>query len=141
MKTSRLEHRTARTERTALRLISSSDDNHFDVQAFEFDRQLVARSLEGLTAEIDRAAIDIEMVAAEGVFEEQISLELLREARRLQSTAHELKQLRTNARQAKRYPTKQEAVLVSPRSKSETGMSSRVLSVKPDCLSGKPGRR
>jgi len=86
----------ARTERTPLRLVYSRNDNHFNLRAFELDRQLVVRSLKTLTAEIERAAIDLEMVLAESVFDRPVSMELLQEARRLRSMAYELKKLRTN---------------------------------------------
>jgi hypothetical protein len=53
----------------SLRLVPSTSSHHTDRRALGFDRHLVVRSIEVLTTEIERAAIDLELVAAENVFE------------------------------------------------------------------------
>jgi hypothetical protein len=83
----------------------STDDHHLERWAFEFDRYLVVRGLEDLTTAIERGAIDLELVVAERVFGDPLSMQLLEEARRLRSTARELKKLRTNVSQAESYQT------------------------------------
>ena len=82
----------------------STSRHHLERRSFEFDRRLVVHGLDALTAGIGRAAIDLELVAAEGVFDEPVSLELLREARRLRSMTRELKKLRRTVVQVENYP-------------------------------------
>jgi len=78
-------------------------DHRLERWAFEFDRHLVVGGLHDLTLAIERGAIDLELVVAERVFIEPVSMQLLEEARKLRVTARELKKLSTNVGQAAKY--------------------------------------
>ena len=82
----------------------SMDDHRLERWAFEFDRHLVMRGLEDLTVAIERGAIDLELVVAERVFAEPVSAQLLQAARKLRSTARELKKLRSHVSTAANSP-------------------------------------
>jgi hypothetical protein len=82
----------------------STDDHHLERWAFEFDRHLVVRGLEDLTVAIERGAIDLELVAAERVFAEPASAQILQAARKLRLTARELKKLRSHVSTAAHSP-------------------------------------
>jgi hypothetical protein len=82
----------------------STDDHHLERWAFEFDRHLVLRGLEDLATAIERGAIDLELVAAERVFLESVSAQLVQQARKLRSTARELKKLRAQVSTAANSP-------------------------------------
>ncbi len=57
---------------------------------FEIDRSTVARDLQSLKSAIEEGAKQIEMVAAERVFDRSLSRELVRSARKLQLVARDL---------------------------------------------------
>jgi hypothetical protein len=85
-----------------LHLVSSTTE-HLDGWTFEFDRLLVSRSLEALGTEIERVAIDLELVAAERVFGGDVSEQLLEEGCKLRSSVRDLKKLRSSVAQAESY--------------------------------------
>jgi hypothetical protein len=57
---------------------------------FEIDRSTVAREVQTLKSAIEEGAKQIEMVAAERVFDQSLSRELVRRARKLQLVARDL---------------------------------------------------
>ena len=57
---------------------------------FEIDRSTVASELQNLKGVIEEGAKQIEMVAAERVFDQSLSRELVRRARKLQLVARDL---------------------------------------------------
>ena len=97
----------ARISPLGLHLVSSNSKQQIDSWKFEFDRLLVSRTLEALSSEIERAAIDLALVAAEQVFDAEVSEQLLAESRKLRSSVRDLKQLRISVAQAESYRTTQ----------------------------------
>jgi hypothetical protein len=76
--------RTLRFEATGispqrLHLVPSTTKQKIDNWTFEFDRLLVSRNLGALSREIENAAIDLALVAAERVFGVEVSEQLLEE--------------------------------------------------------------
>jgi len=61
-----------------------------EITYFEIDRATVARELQNLKSAIEEGAKQIEMVAAERVFDQSLSRELVRRARKLQLVARDL---------------------------------------------------
>jgi len=57
---------------------------------FEIDRSTVVSELQNLKSAIEEGAKQIEMVAAERVFDQSLSRELVRRARKLQLVARDL---------------------------------------------------
>jgi hypothetical protein len=72
----------ARISPPGLHLVSSHGKHQIDSWKFEFDRLLVSRNLGALSREIERAAIDLALVAAERVFAAEVSEQLLEENRK-----------------------------------------------------------
>jgi hypothetical protein len=70
---------------------------------FEIDRSTVLHQLQNLMRAIERGAEDIEMVAAEGVFDKSLSRALQRGARQLRRTAKDLNALLSSVARAS-YP-------------------------------------
>jgi hypothetical protein len=60
---------------------------------FEADRSAMARELHILRRQIEECAIEIEMVAAEGVFDRSLSRALMRRAQKLRLVARDLTNL------------------------------------------------
>ena len=60
---------------------------------FEFDRSTVTRELQNLKSAIEEGAKQIEMVAAERVFDQSLSRKLVQRARKLQLVARDLNEL------------------------------------------------
>jgi hypothetical protein len=95
---------TARPEkqsRSAVRIDLSPEIEH---SWFEFDRMAVVRQLYKLNAAIDANAKKLQMIAAEGVFEKSLSVELLRTSRTLQTIAKDVTALRGRVTRASGYP-------------------------------------
>jgi len=90
----------ARIDPPAFHVVPSTTNHQLDCSMFEFDRLLVIRSLEGLSTEIERAALDLALVAAEGVFDAAAAEQLLEEGRKLRSSVRDLKKLRSSVAQA-----------------------------------------
>ena len=64
---------------------------------FECDRDDVLRQIDDLRGAITSGARELEMVAAEGVFEASLAEDLLRTARSLRATAKQVGNLRNEA--------------------------------------------
>jgi hypothetical protein len=94
---------TVRIDPLAFHVVPSTTNQQVDCSTFEFDRLLVIRSLEGLSREIEHAAIDLALVAAERVFGAEVSAQLLEESRKLRSSVRDLKRLRSSVAQADSY--------------------------------------
>src|ERR1700734_284974 len=86
----------ARISPPGLHLVSSHSKHQLDSWKFKFDRLLVSRNLGALSNEIERAAIDLALVAAERVFAAEVSAQLLAESRKLRSLVRDLKSLRSS---------------------------------------------
>jgi hypothetical protein len=86
-----------------LQLVSSHSKKQIDSWKFEFDRLLVSRNLAALSREIEHAAIDLALVAAERVFGAEVSEQLLEESRKLRYSVRDLKRLRSFVAQAESY--------------------------------------
>jgi hypothetical protein len=70
---------------------------------FEVDRVAVLRQLDELTGAIDANAKELKMVAAEGVFDKSLSVELQRASRSLQAIAKDIGTLRGRVTRAEGY--------------------------------------
>lgn len=97
----------ARIDPPAFHAVPSTANHQLDCSTFEFDRLLVIRGLEGLSTEIERAALDLELVAAEGVFAAAVAEQLLEEGRKLRSSVRDLTKLRSSVAQAENYRARQ----------------------------------
>jgi hypothetical protein len=64
----------------SLRLVRLTSSHQLDRRAFEFDRHLVARSIEVLTTEVKRARLTLNWSRSKNVFEAPIAKQLLKEA-------------------------------------------------------------
>jgi hypothetical protein len=96
MKSSRSLSLVAVPTNPSLHLVPSTNSYHLDRRAFGFDRHLVVRSIEVLTTEVERAAIDLELAAAANGLEASIAKQLQKEGCELRLTLSELKKLCTS---------------------------------------------
>jgi len=71
---------------------------------FQFDRNAVLHQVDNMRWAIDQDASDLEMVAAEGIFEKALCDELVRASQALHRMALEMKVLRVHVGQARGYP-------------------------------------
>jgi hypothetical protein len=80
-----------------------SNPADWDLQAFRFDRSVVVSQLYGLSRALSAGATEIELVAAERVFDRAFSSRLVRTARSLQRFAKQLNSMHKEAAR-QRFP-------------------------------------
>ena len=95
---------TARPEKMSRSAAASDINPEIEHSWFEFDRIAVLRQLDELNGAIDANAKELQMVAAEGVFDKSLSVELLRASRSLQTIAKDVSALRGRVTRASGYP-------------------------------------
>ena len=95
---------TARAEKRSRSATSPDIRPEIEHSWFEFDRIAVLRQLDELNGAIDANAKELGMVAAEGVFDKSLSVELLRASRSLQTIAKDIGALRGQVTRANGYP-------------------------------------
>lgn len=94
-------HAPAASAATSRQTVKSSAD--FALQCFHIDRAEVSARLYKLSHSLAAGAVEMEMVAAERVFDKRFSAQLVRKARDLKRLAKQLNRMHEDAARA-RFP-------------------------------------